>query len=116
MRSCHIVAVSAAAVVLAQNETLTCSTWLLGEEFGVARPHHGNIERIWNELWRPMVRYCALDCFTYVRSVEQEAKHIPGGDSRGTILRCQRRRFRTHICRSNRGRSQLACVGFQEKL
>jgi hypothetical protein len=60
-------------VVFAQNETLTCSSWLLGDAFGVARPHHGNIELIWNELWRPMVRYYVFIFFAYMRSAEQEA-------------------------------------------
>ncbi|CAM1509763.1 Fc.00g000980.m01.CDS01 [Cosmosporella sp. VM-42] len=43
----------AIGAVVAQ-DILTCSSWLLGPEFGVVQPHHGHIDIIWNEMWRPL--------------------------------------------------------------
>ncbi|CAM1503338.1 Fc.00g081140.m01.CDS01 [Cosmosporella sp. VM-42] len=32
---------------------LTCSTWLLGEKFNEAYPHHHHIDTLWRDIWRP---------------------------------------------------------------
>ncbi|KAF9248530.1 hypothetical protein DTO013E5_6315 [Penicillium roqueforti] len=38
----------------ATSEVLTCSDWLLGKDLDVIQPQHGNIDYLWNQLWRPL--------------------------------------------------------------
>ncbi|KAH8890213.1 alpha/beta-hydrolase [Thozetella sp. PMI_491] len=48
-----VLALSTAIAVVAE-DALTCSTWLLGDDFGVVQPHHGHMDLIWNDIWRPL--------------------------------------------------------------